>query len=206
MLSGQAVEPAAVRVQAMACNKASPAIPAEAEYRRAHAARPRERNRAVGAWREAAGRVRQTLARLRRDRAGTTAVELALVAPLLAIILVPLSDLGIGAYRQMQVTTAVQAGARYAVLHGFDSTGIGNAVTGATSLAGINATPAPVQSCGCVSGTSITAATCGAACPDGSSAGTYVTVNANASYALLFDYPGLGNPLTLSAQSTVRIK
>jgi Flp pilus assembly protein TadG len=154
----------------------------------------------------AGARMRRCLARLRQDRRGATAVELALVAPVLAIILVPMTDLAMGAYRQMQVTTAVEAGARYAVLHGFDSTGISNAVTSATSLAGIDVTPAPAQSCGCVSGTSIAAATCGAACADGNVAGTYVTVNANTPYALLFAYPGLGNPLTLSAQSTVRIK
>jgi hypothetical protein len=36
--------------------------------------------------------------------------------------------------------------------------------------------------------------------------GTYVTVSSQAQYSMLMSYPGLSNPLTLSAQSTVRIQ
>lgn len=152
--------------------------------------------RAFGGW----------VARTARDQGGAIAVEFGIVAPMLAVIIVPLVDLGMGAYRQMQVEAAAQAGAEYAAVHGWDSTGIQNVVTGATGLSGISASPAPSQSCGCASGTTLSNATCGSTCADGSTAGSYVTVNAQVQYTTLFTYPALGSPLTLSAQTMVRIQ
>jgi hypothetical protein len=42
-------------------------------------------------------------------------------------------DLGLGINRKMQVENAAQAGAQYAVVHGFAASSISNAVTQATS-------------------------------------------------------------------------
>lgn len=146
------------------------------------------------------------LARLLQDRTGSIAVEIGLIAPVLAVILVPMIDVGMGAYQQMQVQDAAQVGAQYAAEHGWDSAAIENAVHSATGLGGVDASPAPARSCGCLDGTAIAGAACGSTCPDGSPAGTYVTVSAQAQYATFVTYPGLANPLTLSARSTVRIK
>ena len=143
---------------------------------------------------------------LLRRRGGNTAIEFAMIAPVLAGMLVGMTDLGVGIYENMEVRNAAQAGAQYAVAKGWDSTAIQNAVTGSSSMSGISASPAPAQSCGCASGTTIAAAACGSACPGGATAGTYVTVNAQAQYTPLFAYPGLPSPMTLSAQSTVRIQ
>jgi Flp pilus assembly protein TadG len=145
------------------------------------------------------------LAALRRN-SGNAAIEFVLIAPLLISALVAVTDLGIALYERMEIRNAAQAGAQYAIAKGWDSGAIENAVAGASTLSGISATPAPTQSCGCVSGTAIVAAACGSLCPGGVAAGTYVTVNAQAQYATLFSYPGLANPLTLSAQSMVRIQ
>ncbi len=100
---------------------------------------------------------------------------------------------------------AAQAGAQYALLKGWNSTAIQNAVTRATPLSSITASPAPTQSCGCPNGTTVTAAGCGTPCPGGATPGTYVTVNARASYSPLINYPVLGSSVTLTAQSIVRI-
>src|SRR5947209_5111210 len=62
------------------------------------------------------------------------AVEFAVIAPLLAGILVPVTDLGMCLYQKMQVQNSAQAGAQYASAHGWNSTSIQNAVTGATRL------------------------------------------------------------------------
>lgn len=140
------------------------------------------------------------------DARGASAVEFALLAPFLVAILIPTADLGMGLYSKMQVQDAAQAGAQYAVFHGWNSAAIQNAVTSATSLSSISASPAPTQSCGCASGTSIMPAACGTTCPDGQSAGTYVTVAAQAQYQPLIPYPALGTSVTLSAQSMVRIQ
>jgi Flp pilus assembly protein TadG len=137
---------------------------------------------------------------------GAIAVEMALVAPVLAVILVLLIDIGMGTYEQMQVQEAAQAGIQYAADHGWDSDGVQNAALNATSLP-VTLSPAPSQSCGCATSTGIASATCGAACPDGSTAGgSYVFVTAQAQYHTLINYPGISNPMTLSASAVLRLQ
>jgi hypothetical protein len=68
----------------------------------------------------------------------------------------------------------------------------------------VTASPAPAQFCGCPSATGVAANTCNASCPQGGSTGTYVSVNASASYSPLLPYPFLPGTLTLSAQAIVR--
>ena len=150
---------------------------------------------------------------------GMAAVEFAICAPILAALIVPACDLGMGLSQKLQVWEAAQAGAQYALVNGFSSTAIQNAVTGANSLtyngsarpASISATPAPAESCGCPTGSSIAAASpavppCTGTCPSGQQSGTYVTVSATAVYYPLITYPTLGSSVTLTAQSVVRIQ
>jgi Flp pilus assembly protein TadG len=115
-------------------------------------------------------------------------------------------DLGLGFYRKMQVQNAAQAGAQYAALRGFDQTNISNAIAAATSSSTISALPAPVQFCGCPSGSGISALDCGSTCPSGSSPGTYVTASAQSTYYTVFSYPVIRDHVSLTAQSTLRIQ
>jgi len=80
---------------------------------------------------------------------GAVAVEFVIIAPILALMLVCTLDLGMGIYRKMQVQNGAQAGAGYAVLHGFTASSIETAVTSATSFMGVSASPAPSEFCGC---------------------------------------------------------
>jgi Flp pilus assembly protein TadG len=149
------------------------------------------------------------LARLRRvlrNRRGAVALEFGLLVPVLSSMVVAVTDLSIGFARKMAVQEAAEAGAQYAALHGWSSASISTAITSATSLAGVTATPAPTTSCGCASGTTIAAATCGSTCASGRAAATYVTANAQYSYSMILTYPGLGNPVTLRASTTIRIQ
>jgi Flp pilus assembly protein TadG len=146
------------------------------------------------------------LAALLRAQEGNAAMEFGLVAPMLGAILVPLVDVGMGFYQSMQVQDAAQAGAQYAMTHGWNGSAIQNAVTSATTLSSVNASPAPSRSCGCPGDASVVAATCGSSCSDGKPAGTYVTVSAQAVYKTLIPYPAVGSSVTLSAQSTARIQ
>lgn len=148
----------------------------------------------------------RSMTALLRGDGGVAAVEFALGATLLAAVLVPLIDVGMGFYQKMQVQDAAQAGAQYALAHGWNSTAIQNAVIAATTLPSISASPAPTQNCGCPQGTSVTASPCGGTCASGQSAGTYVTVSAQAVYSPLIAYPVLGQSVTLTAQSMVRIQ
>ena len=101
---------------------------------------------------------------------------------------------------------AAQADAQYALLHGYSSTAISNAVTAASTLPGVSATPAPSQGCGCPNGSGITSATCASVCPNGETAGTYVNVNAQYAYTTALPYSVLGSGVTLAAQASVRIQ
>lgn len=107
------------------------------------------------------------------------AVEFALIAPLLVLILVAVVEIGLAVRQQMQVQDAASAGARYAAQNGWNATAITAAVTSAKPDAGIAASPAPVRFCGCPSATGVAAATCGDFCADGSSARSYVQVSAS---------------------------
>jgi Flp pilus assembly protein TadG len=135
----------------------------------------------------------------------SAAMEFAVGVPLLAALLVPLIDMGMGFYQTMQVQDAAQAGAQYALAHGWNSAAIQNAVLGATTLSSISAAPPPTQSCGCPAGMSITPAPCGSTCTDGQPVSIYVTASAQSVYTPLVPYPALGSVVTLSAQATARI-
>jgi len=154
--------------------------------------------------------VRQALCRFISDGEegirGVAAIELAIMAPVFLLFLICTLDLGIGIYRNMQVQNAAQAGAQYALTHGFKAASISSAVTNATSFTGISANPAPNQFCGCAASTGVTTTACGSQCPGGGSlAATYVTVSAQGTYNTFFPYPMLPNSYTFTAQPTVRI-
>lgn len=167
---------------------------------------------------------------------GAALIEFTLFAPLLIILIIGLTDFGLYIYRMSQVQLAAQAGAQYALQRGaFNASAIASAVTNTScpsgSCTGFNATisasPAPIQFCGCPSDAGVTqlaigACTRGMVCPaDGSVAGTYVTVQSQATYntslpsilsaaPLLINYsnaplcPGGAN--VICASTTVRIQ
>lgn len=140
------------------------------------------------------------------SRSGLAAIEFAVIAPTLAMVLICTCDIGLGIYHEMQVETAANAGAQYAALHGFSTSGIASAVTTSTSGFPVSATPAPVQSCDCPNGTGVTPVTCGSTCADGTLAGTYVTVSAGGNYTTIIPYPMFPNSFPLSAAAVVRIQ
>jgi hypothetical protein len=96
--------------------------------------------------------------------------------------------------------------AEWAIRNGFDANAISNAVTNAINSSMISASPAPVQFCGCATGSSVTSATCGAPCPGGGQAGTYVTVSAQMTYNTILSYPVLPSSYNFTAQATARLQ
>jgi len=141
-----------------------------------------------------------------KDKSGIAAIEFAVLGAFLCLFVVGVGDLGMAFYSNMQVQNSAQAGAEYAAVHGYNSTAITNAVTNATSVTGIVASPAPSQFCGCVSGMTVAAATCGTVCTNGMSAVTYVSVSASRTYSTLISYPGFPSSYSQTATSTVRIQ
>lgn len=148
--------------------------------------------------------------RLLRAEEGVSAIEFGFIAPLLALLVMGIIDFGMGIWHDMQVANAAEAGAAFASVNGWNATAsqIQNAVTSATSLSTIEASPAPwIMSCGCPNSasTGITQTTCGTPCPDGSEAGHYWVVSAQDSYSMILPYPGIANPMSLNATDYARL-
>lgn len=142
-----------------------------------------------------------------RGELGLSGIEFAVIAPVLILMFIATVDLGMGFYSKMEVEAAAQAGAEYASINGWDSSKISSAVTSATTVSGLQATPAPSEFCGCPSSSGVSSATCGSTCTSGDKAGTYVTVNAQATYSTILSYPSIvSNSYTFNSSSTVRIQ
>jgi Flp pilus assembly protein TadG len=148
---------------------------------------------------------------MRSHDRGAALLELAIVCPIFVTIAVGVADFALMIYAQMEVDDAVDSGSRYATMFGWSSTGIQNAVTAATkvtsgSTSSITATPAPTNFCGCANAGGITSVSCSSTCSSGLAPGSYVSVNAQWQYSLIMPWPGIANPIKLSASSTVRIE
>lgn len=142
-----------------------------------------------------------------RGESGLSGIEFAIIAPVLILMFIATVDLGMGFYSKMEVEAAAQAGAEYASINGWNSDKISTAVTSATTVHGLQASPSPSEFCGCPSSSGVTSATCGSTCSAGDKAGTYVTVNAQATYSTILSYPSIVNSsYTFNSSSTVRIQ
>jgi Flp pilus assembly protein TadG len=151
-------------------------------------------------------RLRAWARRLLADRKGVTAVEFAIVAPVLVIVCVGIIDMGLAIYTDMQVKNAAQTGAQYAVANGYHPDDIAAQAKAGSTLGSLSMSPAPAQFCGCPGATGVSSTSCSAVCADGSSPGTFVTVSAQASYSTLVPYPGLPSSFQFNESSTVRLQ
>jgi Flp pilus assembly protein TadG len=155
--------------------------------------------------------------RRRVARSGTAALELGLVAPVLVLLIGGTIDFGMAFWTVMQVGNAARAGAAYALLNGYNNSAIQTAVTSATSLSGVSASPAPSTYCGCPTTTGVTnkgtpptngCSSSSSKCSDGFYPRTYVKVSATASYTSVVPYVatliGMSDPLSVTSQVIVR--
>src|SRR5438105_466899 len=65
--------------------------------------------------------------------AGVAAIELAMVSPLVVTGVLGAGELGLSIFRETQVGFAAQAGADFALAHGFNATKVSNAIVNATT-------------------------------------------------------------------------
>lgn len=143
--------------------------------------------------------------RLIESRDGSTAVEFALLAPMLLLLLAGLIDVSRLISQTMQVRAAAQAGADWAQRYGWNAAGVQSAVASATALSSVVATPAPTQVRACVSGGQLvetTASECAAGVPSGE----FVKVAAQAPFQGILPWPGIVLPETLAASAMVRVR
>lgn len=147
-----------------------------------------------------------------RNQRGIAAVEFALVATVLGLLLPAATDLALAVWANQQVGNAARAGAEYAAINtagnGYNSSAISTAATSATSRSGVTATS--TNYCGTDSASGVTQ-TCilPCSCTSGPTTGTYVSVTASATYTPIL--PAMwGTILThgslkLSATSVTRL-
>src|ERR1035437_7767647 len=135
---------------------------------------------------------------------GVAAIEFAVIAPLLALLLAGGVDIAVAVRGLLEVQSAAAAGADYAIVNGWNSTQIVSAITNGTGASGISAQPAPSVAYGCPTGNTIASATSSTICADGLVARSFVTVSASMTrHSLLGNILGL--PSTLSATVVVQI-
>ncbi|MFN4177976.1 TadE/TadG family type IV pilus assembly protein [Phenylobacterium sp.] len=139
-----------------------------------------------------------------RDRRGTAAIEFAIIAPVLILLVVAAIEFGFAIRAQLQAQEAASAGALYAMQNGWNSAQISAAVTGATGETGLAATPAPRRFYGCPTASGITETASGASCGDGTTARTYVEVSATLPRKSILPND-FGLPDDLTAHSTARL-
>ncbi|WP_194954702.1 TadE/TadG family type IV pilus assembly protein [Sphingopyxis solisilvae] len=139
-----------------------------------------------------------------RGESGASAVEFALVLPVLVALLTGIIDLGALAWKKMEVQGAARAGANYALVNatkGFDANLVAAAATSATNLP-VTFPEQPKKEFGCPNETTgITAvANNTTLCSNGTVPGSYVTVRTSTIYT-----PIWFNTVSLSATAKVRI-
>ncbi|MDR3534844.1 MAG: TadE/TadG family type IV pilus assembly protein [Rhodopila sp.] len=136
-----------------------------------------------------------------RDARAVAAVEFAIAAPLLALVLAGATDFGLAMWSRSCLANAVAQGAYYAFLTGTSVTlaNVQAMVQNASSLSGVNVTASTAPVCNCPSGSPTTLGSpkvaCSSICTSGTTGpGEYLTITAT--YKLTSFLPlnsGLGN-------------
>lgn len=146
----------------------------------------------------------------REARRGAVAVELALLAPVLAFMLVGAIDFGNYIYQRMQLKNASRAGAQYAIQSSsdpFDNAAIDAVVRAASNIdAGASVTSGAF--CGCVDGSESapdSLGVCSGTCAGGEFPALFVRVTVSDTFSTLFPYPGIPDTLTLQGQTSLQV-
>ena len=118
------------------------------------------------------------LVRAKRDASGTSAIEFAIVAPMLIAAVVGLADISSAAYGASNMQTAVRAGIHYAMSGGTDADIALQIADAAWTRKPGGATLTTSKSCTCATVTW----NCDTFCPDVTRPEMYITVTATADF------------------------
>lgn len=145
------------------------------------------------------------LARLRCEETGIAAVELALIAPVLALIIVAIVDFGMAFTRQMTLANGVRAGVQYAMVRRpvqGDTDAIRQTVADNAFVPLANASVTWICTC---AGSGTAAPTCGVDDCGGADVNHSIQIGVTESYPLILSYPGISNPVTLGDEVLLRL-
>nr|QOL00416.1 hypothetical protein [uncultured organism] len=137
---------------------------------------------------------------------GSAGIELALAAPLLALLITAGFDFGRALYEQHRLVAAARAGVQYAMQSTTDWTDTTDITAAVRADAGDTANSLTVtpSTCTCPGGNSPCSTS--TTCSGSTIAGTYVKVVVSESYSTVVSYPFVTSPFTISGQALVRVQ
>lgn len=145
--------------------------------------------------------LRDVLQSLLASRSGASAVEFALISSTLLLMALGVGSIGLAALETTRLDAAARIGAQYAVSNPADASGTATAALAASSWrSGGTRAVALTNSCGCSDGSTVA---CAGSCASGG-VHQYVTVVVSENFQLPASFPGLPNPLPLSASAKMR--
>jgi Flp pilus assembly protein TadG len=144
----------------------------------------------------------------RAYKPGQAATEFALVVPVLALLLVGVTDFARAFYFNQEVVAAARAGAQYgsqSVTTASDSTNIKNAaMANGTNVPGLSVSSSV---CTCQSPTPTGETACATGyCNGANSAATYVIVTTSATFTTLVKYPGVPHSTTMTGEAIMQVQ
>lgn len=134
-----------------------------------------------------------------RDERGNMAVEFAMVAPVLTTLTLGMADFGIAEIETSRLRSAARAGLQAVLLDNTDTAGAETIAQELEPDAEVDVAAA----CSC-SDTGVTVA-CAGSCATGNVA-RVVTVTLTKDVELIFPWPGLSNPMTLTGTASARVQ
>ncbi|MFC1673152.1 TadE/TadG family type IV pilus assembly protein [Pseudomonadota bacterium] len=134
---------------------------------------------------------------LRDNESGASAVEFALIAPVMSLMLLGLLDYAVAVFHKMELASAVRSGSQYALVDTTDVTTITNVVNSSTNLDTNNMTITVTEFCECSDASTISCS--GSSCASGP-VRRFTTVTADYVHTWIF----LPGTKTLSESSTLR--
>jgi hypothetical protein len=142
---------------------------------------------------------------LRRSDAGSAAVELAVVVPVLALLALGVSEFGRVYYAAITVAGAARAGAQYGaqnVLTTLDTASINQAARNEGADIGTIAATSS-RFCRCPDGST---PSCTGTCPSYGGPEVFVRVSASKTVSFLMHYPGMPSSISISRTATFRVQ
>ena|SRR5690348_1474551 len=137
-----------------------------------------------------------------RWRKGQSVVELALAAPVLALVLVATADFARVFYASIEVANAARAGVQYGVQNyttGVDYTGMQNAaLNDGSNVSGLQATASEFCQC---NGSTVACSPAQCSQPK-----IFVQVRTTATFSTMLHYPGISSSIPLSSTAVMQVQ
>lgn len=142
--------------------------------------------------------LRQAALRFVRCDRGVSAVEMAMISPVLLVVFLGLMDYGIAVFDKMELNSAVRAGSQHALIKSTDLTAIQTTVIGSATLGLTTGDVTVTSSCECSDGSSVS---CAGSCAS-DTIRNYITIQADYTYVPIF----LPADLNFSSTSVIRVQ